>query len=178
MSASSTYGALGSTAAYAAGPFPAIPRGGTAKLTYSGATSSSADTTVVFAVKAEPPSGGGGSLQDRDSEKESVAVTYTAANSRTLTVSLGPAAKLDAAALRKATLAAVAKLRALKVAAATIVLPAAGAIPAEVVAATIVQAAALSNYSFDRYLTLEDKKASLIGSMHFQTSSPAQEAAA
>ena len=134
----------------------------------------------MFAVKAEPPSGGGGggSLQDRDSEKESVAVTYASANSRTLTVSLGPAAKLDAAALRKATLAAVAKLRALKVAAATIVLPAAGAIPAEVVAATIVQAAALSNYSFDRYLTLEDKKASLIGSLHFQTSSPAQEAAA
>jgi hypothetical protein len=87
--------------------FPAIPRAGTAAVTASQAPSS-APTTVHFAAKdaaAPPPA----SLEARDAERETVAVAYAAGGaSRTLTVSLGPAAKVDAGALRKAALAAIA----------------------------------------------------------------------
>ena len=170
------YGAAGVMAHYDAA-FPAIPRAGTAAVTASQAPSS-APTTVHFAAKdaaAPPPA----SLEARDAERETVAVAYAAGGaSRTLTVSLGPAAKVDAAALRKAALAAVAKLRALKADAASLVLPAVPGIPAEAVASIMVQAATLHNYSFDRYVTLEDKKAGLVGALHFQCSSPQQEAAA
>jgi hypothetical protein len=169
----STYGSQGLMAAYAT-TYPAIPRAGTAAVTASPAAAAHA-TTVVFA--AREPAGAAGSLEAKDGEKDSVTVTYGAA-SRTLTASLGPAAKLDAAALRKAALAAVAKLRALKVDAATVVLPEAAGIPGDVVARTIVQATTLGNYAFDRYLTLEDKKAPLVGALHFQCATAEQEAAA
>jgi hypothetical protein len=155
--------------------FPPIPRAGTAALTATQAPSAFA-TTVHFAAKAEGAAAAP-SLEARDAEREAVAVTYAGA-ARTLTASLGPAAKVDAAALRKAATAAVTKLRALKVEAASLVLPAVAGIPPEAVANLVVQAAALSNYAFDRYITLEDKRPSLVGALHFQCSSQEQEAAA
>jgi hypothetical protein len=178
MASSTTtpYGAAGAMADYKAA-FPAIPRAGTAAVTQSQAAGP-APTTVHFAAKPEGAAAAA-TLEARDAERETVAVTYAADGaSRTLTVSLGPAAKVDAAALRKAALAAVAKLRALKADAASLVLPAVAGIPAEAVASIVVQAATLSNYSFDRYVTLEDKKAGLVGALHFQCSSAEQEAAA
>jgi hypothetical protein len=178
-STAAPYGAAGAMADYKTA-FPAIPRAGTAAVTASQAAGA-APTTVHFAVKAEGAAAAAAdaTLEARDAERETVAVAYSSGGaSRALTVSLGPAAKVDAAALRKASLAAVAKLRALKADAASLVLPAVAGIPAEAVASIMVQAATLHNYSFDRYVTLEDKKAGLVGALHFQCSSAEQEAAA
>lgn len=177
MASTAPYNALGPMASYATA-FPAVPRAGTAALTAT-QTPGAFATTVHFAPKPEGPPASAASLEARDAEREAVSVTYAAGGAaRTVQVSLGPAAKLDAAALRKGALAAIAKLRALKVEGASLVLPAVASIPPEVVASTMVQAAALSNYAFDRYLTLEDKRASLVGALHFQCASPQQEAAA
>jgi shikimate 5-dehydrogenase len=47
-------------------------------------------------------------------------------------------------------------------------------VPESAVAAVVVQAALLTNYAFDRYLTLEDKKAHHVGALQFACASEAQ----
>jgi len=112
---------------------------------------------------------------DKDAEIESVSVAYTGESSRVLVSYLGKAGKaVDLSGLRKAATAAVTKLRALKVASASIEIPVVDGIPPSVVAATVVQAAILTNYTFDRYLTLEDKKSNLVTSLHFKCTDPEQ----
>lgn len=139
----SSYGCKGLYANYATGPFPVIPR--VISSTTISSTPSGSDTHVSFTFR-EPSTS---TLSSKDAERESVAVTYTD-TSRTLVSFLGAAGKsVDVAGLRKAAVAAVTKLRALKVTAASIEIPEVAGIPSAVVASAIVQASVLSNYAFD-----------------------------
>ena len=139
----SSYGSLANSADYSAGTaFPSIPRAppatSTVVLAAAGAPHASA-TTVTFAPreprdKAAPPP----PPEVADAERDPVSVAYAGA-ARAVAVSLGAAAKVDAAGLRKAATAAVAKLRSLKVEAATIIIPTVAGIPGEVAAAHVVK---------------------------------------
>lgn len=158
------YGALGLSADYSSA-FPVVPRlAGIAEVSV-GSSSAAVATQVVFASreKGVVPA----SAAAADAEREPVAVTYGPSGDRILTVSIGPAADVDVSGLRKAAVAAIAKLRALKITSASVALPAVPGVPTALSSSAIVQAAVLSNFSFDRYLTLEDKKPSLIKTLHF-----------
>lgn len=172
-----TYGALGNMAHYASS-FPPIPRAGTAVITIGAAPASSGgeERTVVRLSPREKPSTPAAGAAAKDAEKESVAVTYEG-EVRVVTAFYGPAAKADAAALRKASVALVGKLRALKVSSAEVHLPSVEGIPAPAVASIVVQAVALTNYAFDRYITLEDKASPLVSAFAFVPSGASAEEA-
>jgi leucyl aminopeptidase len=167
------YGALAKSADYSAGPFPPVPRvsgiaevvvGGTAAGTSAGQPLGQ-NTLVVFAPREKGAAPA--SAAAADAERDPVAVTYAPTGDRVLTVSVGPAADVDIPALRKAAVAAVTKLRTLKVTSASFALPTVAGVPSAAAAAAIVQAAVLTNFAFDRYLTLSEKKPSLLKALHF-----------
>jgi len=136
---------------------------------------------VTFSPREAAPAGAAATAEAADRARAPVAVSYGADGARLLDVSLGPAAAVDAAALRKAATAAVAKLRELKVDAATLALPALADVAPAAVARVLVQAALLSNFAFDRYVTLEGKKAATVAALAFAPSpagGAAEEAAA
>lgn len=175
---SSSYGALAHSADYSRGPFPVLPRAPPASTTVVVSPAAGGGTTVTFVPReprdksAPPPP-----PEVADAERDPVSVAY-AGGARAVTVSLGAAAKIDAAGLRKAATAAVAKLRSLRVEAATIAIPTVAGIPGAVVAAQVVLAALGSNWAFDRYLTLEDKKAPAVAALTFAVASEEEAAAA
>ena len=74
-------------------------------------------------------------------------VTYTN-GARVLLASVGKKASVEG--VKKATVAAVGKLRSLKVTSVEFALPAIEGTPASKVAEAVVQASSLANYSFDR----------------------------
>jgi hypothetical protein len=76
---------------------------------------------------------------------------------RVLVASLGDSKKAGVTSLRKATVAAINKCKSLKVDTAELQLPQLAGVAPAVVAQTVVQAATLTNYVFDRYLTTSDK---------------------
>jgi hypothetical protein len=135
----SSYGSLANSADYSA-IFPSIPRAPPATSTVVlAAAAAPGATTVTFAPreprdKAAPPP----LPEVADAERDPVSVAY-AGEARAVAVSLGAASKVDAAGLRKAATAAVAKLRSLKVEAATIIIPTVVGIPGEVAAAHVVK---------------------------------------
>jgi leucyl aminopeptidase len=165
MSSLTNYGVGAHSAEYASA-FPAVPRqSGVSTFTYGSPTGAAAATIVRFVTKekdAPKPT----SPAAADAAAEAVAVTYDN-ESRIVSSSLGPSADVDAAGLRKAAVSAIGKLRSLKIKAASIELPVVEGIPAGIVADIMVQASLLTNFAFDRYLTLESKKASLIDSLTF-----------
>ena len=175
---SSSYGALAHSADYSRGPFPVLPRAPPASTAVVVSPAAGGGTTVTFVPReprdksAPPPP-----PDVADAERDPVSVAY-AGGARAVTVSLGAAAKVDAAGLRKAATAAVAKLRALRVEAATIAIPTVAGIPGAVVAAQVVLAALGSNWAFDRYLTLEDKKAPAVAALTFAVACEEEAAAA
>ena len=169
----SSYGAKAMSASYASGPFASIPRKIAGVSISCDGGSPTFNTSVRFSLRPES----GSRLEDKDGEKESVGVSYSGDNSRNLVSFLGKSGdKVKLVGLRKAATAAVNKLRALKVTQATFEIPEVEGIPSGVVAGAVVQASLLSNFAFDRYLTLE--KASLLTSLHFKCASPEQESAA
>lgn len=161
--------------------FPAVPRkDGIAKVSF-GPGATEGEITVIQFVTKEASAGGAG-LAAKDAEKDPVQVTYGrvgGADARILSCSIGPAAKVDGNSLRKAASAAVSKLRSLKVTAAEVRLPAVEGIPAPKTAEIIVQAAALTNYHFDRYLTTEEKVPTFLSTLRIvpNAAAAAEEAA-
>jgi len=126
------------------------------------------------AVKAAA-AGAASPLAAADAERESVSVAYEGGR-RVVSVSLGAELdKVTGEGIRKAGVAAVAKLKALKVDAAAIVVPAVAGAPLAKVAEALVQAVALSNWAFDKYLTTEDKVPAFVTKIHvsFAPESPA-----
>jgi leucyl aminopeptidase len=159
---------------YASGPFPVIPRtNGIAAIT-SGAPSAHG-TVVRFATKDAIKAAAGEGAIGEDATTDSVYVQYVKEEGRDRRVvwaSVG--AKSTVASLRKAAVAAVTKLRALKVKEVEfepIATPEGS--DAVKVAAAVVQAAALTNYAFDRYLTSEAKVPHFISALHFSTADAA-----
>ena len=181
---STSYGALAHSADYSRGPFPVLPRAPPAATLVvvsppaAAGAAAGGGTSVTFAPReprdksAPPPP-----PEVADAERDPVSVAYVG-GARAVTVSLGASAKVDAAGLRKAATAAVAKLRALRVEAATIAIPTVAGIPGAVVAAHVVNAALQTNWSFDRYLTLEDKKAPAVAALTFAAASEEEAGAA
>ena len=169
MSSSINYG-IGAHSADYATAFASIPRlQGVAKFAF-GKIPAGADagkTILRFITKEKSSStNADDDMQASDSANDSTAVTYEN-GLRIISASLGPAADVNASGLRKAAVAGVSKLRSLKIKAASIELPAVTGIPTPIVADVIVQASLLTNFAFDRYLTLESKKASLVSSLAF-----------
>jgi leucyl aminopeptidase len=165
---------------YASGSFPVVPRSaGIAKVTV-GAEGRKVNR-LTFATKAEIKAVfGEGSLAAADSEQDGVSVQYRkedGAEYRVLYASVG--AKATIGSIRKAAVAAVTKARALKIDALDIEAPAVaeGVFAARAVA-TVVQAATLTNYQFDRYITTESKLPSFLHSIHVITSDAALQAEA
>lgn len=159
-----SYGARGLFASYSES-FAAVPRlNGIAAVTV-GPVVPDAATRVVFAPREKGAAPA--SAAAADAERESVVVSYGPSGGRVLTASIGPAADVDVPALRKAAVAAVTKLRALKITDASVALPAVAGVPTAVSSAAIVQATVLTNFGFDRYITLDDKKPSLVQALHF-----------
>jgi leucyl aminopeptidase len=173
---------------YGAGSgFPAGPRmKGIAAVTAgpSAPATSEARTVVYFRTKEEidAASASASPLAAKDSAAEGPASvryeTIDGKEARVVTVSIGPAAKVDASGLRKAASAAIGKLRALKVASAEIVLPTVAGVSEATSAAVLVQAAVLTNYAFDRYLTAADKVPHFVSALHFTASDASAVAAA
>ncbi len=180
---------IGSTAGIYGKVFPALRSKGVAAVTVgpTAPASSSERTVVYFRPKPEATSGDASpspspSLADKDLSRDAVTVRYEAVDgkeARVVLASVAPASKVDAAGLKAATAAVVSRLRALKVTSAEFVVPALPGAPAAKVAAAIAQAAALSNYHFDRYLTTEDKVPTFLSSIHISTSAlPSEDTAA
>lgn len=140
--------------------FPGIPRVGIAAVTVGPKAPESTERTIAYLKTKEEITPATPSLASKDSEKDPVQITYENVDgkeARVLTVSLGPAAKIDAAAFRKAAMAIVNKLRGLKATAVEVAFPTIAGVPAAKAAEAFVQAATLTNFAFDRYLTTEDK---------------------
>lgn len=153
--------------------FPGSPRAqGVAKVTVGGAAP--AGTTVVHFLTKEELAGKFTGLAAADAERDSVHVRYEVVGgveTRVLYASLGAANAVNLGAVQRASNAAVSKLRALKVTSAELVAPVLEAIPAAKVAEGLVQAAALTNFHFDRYLTSADKIPTFLSSIHVTLSS-------
>ena len=183
MSTSSNvnYGVSALSAEYATA-FPVVPRlSGIASFRFGKPVGDAAKTILRFVTKEKNASGTVATANDdfaaADAAADSAAVSYENGH-RIISASLGPATDVDAAGLRKAAVAGVNKLRALKVKAAAVELPTVTGIPSTIVADVIVQASLLSNFAFDRYLTLESKKASLVGALTFVPSAAVGDSAA
>lgn len=117
----------------------------------------SAEVTLVRLVTKEAAVGAaGGGLKAADAEREAVQCAYSAGDGgleqRTLTSAFGKG-KVTLESVRKAAAAAVAKAKALKLGALEFELPVVEGADAGAVADALVQAAALANYSFNRYFT-------------------------
>ena len=150
-------------------PFPEIPRRtGIAAVTCGRESTTDSPTRVKFVSKAEMSAAAiaGGSLAAADAEREGVTVQYVD-GARVLTASLGKSPSLES--VRKAATAVVSKLRALRVPAVDIVLPAVAGVSPAVVAAALVQSALLTNYAFDRYITNDDKLPRLVAAINVVT---------
>ena len=168
---------MASDSHYAMGPFPVIPRmHGVAKIDVTAEGPSASATVVRFGLKEEL-SQNANALAAADASRESVTVSYES-DKRVLLASMGKKASLDG--MRKAAVAAVAKLRSLKVTDAAFVLPSVASVSSADIARALTQAVALSNFAFDRYLTTEDKVPTLLRSVHIEvpTETAANDAAA
>lgn len=137
-----------------------VPRKSIASLTVGG---SSKGFTAVHILTKDAIAARFGGAQADDAAKDGVVVTYEN-GSRVLLAAAGK--KLSVDGVKKAAVAAVNKLRALKLTEVEFVLPAVeGAAPAKV-AEALAQAASLTNYSFNRYITVEDKQPVLLSAIH------------
>jgi len=144
--------------------FPAIPRAnGVAAVTVAGAAPEG--TTVVHFLTKEEIAGNFTGAAAADAEKESVNVVYEG-GARVVYASIGAAKSVNLGSVKGAATAAVNKLRLLKVGSADFRAPAVEGIPAAKLVEGIVQAAALTNFAFDRYLTTEAKVPSFLSSIH------------
>ena len=149
---------------------------GVAKIDVTAEGPSASATVVRFGLKEEL-SQNANALAAADASRESVTVSYES-DKRVLLASMGKKASLDG--MRKAAVAAVAKLRSLKVTDAAFVLPSVASVSSADIARALTQAVALSNFAFDRYLTTEDKVPTLLRSVHIEvpTETAANDAAA
>lgn len=158
---------------------PGIPRSnGVATVTVGGTVPADVDTVVHFVTKEELASKFSG-LGAKDAERDSVNVKYeqiNGAETRVLYASLGPAASIDLAAIKRAANAVVGKLRSLKVERVVLHQPVVADVPAGKVTEGLVQAAALTNFHFDRYITMADKIPFFLKSIHVSLPSSLSEA--
>lgn len=166
-----------STASIYETTFPAVPRmNGIANVTVGPSSLTTGERTIVHLKTKEviasssSSSSSASSLAAKDNEKDPITVTYETVDgkeTRIVTASLGPAAKIDGQSLRKTIVSVVTKLRALKISHVEILLPTTVPdAPLPKLAEIITQAATLTNFAFDRYLTTEDKIPFFLSHIH------------
>lgn len=133
--------------------FPAVPRTETAaSLTSGPAPAFTPDVTVHLLTKEDAKTWADSPLAAADAEREAVSVHYKG-DARAFVVSVGSAGSVTVESIRKGVVAAVNKAKALKLkSVAFAALPAAKNGGSVRVVETVVQAALLTNYHFDRYV--------------------------
>ena len=188
MSASAAYAVDASSSRYATGTFPSIPRiSGLASVSSGAPSALSAGATLVRLfpskdlLQAAASAGGAGAAASSDAAAEAVYVHYArdgASEQRQLLASISGKGGKRLDGLRKAVGSVVSKAKSLKIAFLEFDVPALDGLAPAAVAGAIAQAAALSNYSFNRYITGVDKAPHIIARIHVVTGGDASADAA
>lgn len=126
------------------------------------------DTRVQFITAKMSATSGLNALEQKDLHAKKVATTYVMQEERPLrvvSVYLGEEEKLSESALRSGTCTAVQVLKDLKAKVVEFLIPPLASIAPQRAAYVVQQAATLKNYSFFKYITKEEARASLFDSL-------------